>query len=123
MAAIAQPRVPDVVVLSGDVHRHVAGNLRLNPSDPQSAIIASEFVTSSISSSALSEFLHRWMKPSNPDLLYLRGDERGYALIDVTPEQMRCDFRGTAHPVRADSRFHTQASYVVERGVAGPQPA
>ena len=123
MTAIAQPRVPDVVVLSGDVHRHVAGNLRLNPNDPQSAIIASEFATSSISSSALSEFLHGWMKASNPDLLYLRGDERGYALIDVTPEQMRCDFKGTAHPVRADSRFHTQASYVVERGVAGPRQA
>jgi alkaline phosphatase D len=123
MAAIAQPRVPDVVVLSGDVHRHVAANLRLHPTDPQSPIIASEFAASSISSRGLSEFLNGWMKRSNPDLLHLRGDERGYALIDVSPEQMRCDFRATAHPVLADARFHTQASYVVERGVAGPRKA
>lgn len=123
MAAIAQPRVPDVVVLGGDVHRHVAANLRLKPRDPASPIIASEFVASSVSSRALSEFIHGWMKASNPDLLYLRGDERGYALLDVTPEQMRCDFMGTAHPVRADARFHRQASYVVERGVPGPKAA
>lgn len=121
MAAIAQPRVPDVVCLGGDVHRHVAANLRLHPTDLSSPIIASEFVTSSITTRGLSEFLTSHMKAANPDLLHLRSDERGYSLIDVTPEALRCDFRGTVHPMRADSRLHTQASYVVERGVAGPR--
>jgi len=123
MAAIAQPRVPDVVVLGGDVHRHVAANLRQHPRQGDSRIIASEFVTSSISSKGLSELMIAWMKRSNPDLLHLRGDERGYCLFDVTPRQLQCEFRGTLHPVRADSRFRTQATYVVERGVAGPQKA
>ncbi|HEX5373081.1 MAG TPA: alkaline phosphatase D family protein [Aquabacterium sp.] len=121
MAAIAQPRVPDVVCLGGDVHRHVAANLRQDPRDPASPIIASEFVTSSITSKGLSELLNSWLKGSNPDLLHVRSDERGYSLFDVTPELLRCDFRATAFPVRADARFHTQASYVVERGVAGPR--
>ncbi len=121
MAAIAQPRVPDVVCLGGDVHRHVAANLRLHPNDPSSAIVASEFVTSSITTAGLSEFLAGRIKANNPDVLHLRSDERGYTLIDVTPEALRCDFRSTPHPVRADSRFRTQASYVVERGVAGPR--
>lgn len=121
MAAIAQPRVPDVVCLGGDVHRHVAANLRLHPTDLESAIIASEFVTSSITTHGLSEFLTNRIKAANPDLLHVRSDERGYALLDVTPEALRCDFRATLHPVRADSRFRTQASYVVERGTAGPR--
>jgi alkaline phosphatase D len=121
MAAIAQPRVPDVVCLGGDVHRHVAANLRLHPTDPSSPIIASEFVTSSIATRGLSELLTGWLKSSNADLLHVRSDERGYALFDISPDLLRCDFRATSHPVRADAKLHTQASYVVERGVAGPR--
>ncbi|MDE2402829.1 MAG: alkaline phosphatase D family protein [Burkholderiales bacterium] len=119
MAAIAQPRVPDVVCLGGDVHRHVAANLRLNPADPTSPIIASEIVTSSITSRGLSELLTQWMKAANPDLLHARSDERGFVLLDISPSQLCCEFRATAHPVRADSRLHTQARYVIDRGVPG----
>ncbi|TBO31397.1 phosphodiesterase [Aquabacterium lacunae] len=121
MRAIAEPRVPDVVVLGGDVHRHVAANLRLRPGDVASPIVASEFVTSSISSQGLSELLTAWMKRSNPDMLHARSDERGYALIDVDPQRVLCEFRATPHPVRADSIFHAQARYEVRRGVPGPQ--
>ncbi|MBI5927592.1 MAG: alkaline phosphatase D family protein [Aquabacterium sp.] len=123
MSAIAQPRVPDVVCLSGDVHRHVAANLRLNPHDLSSPIVASEFVTSSVSSKGLSEFLSGLLKGGNPDLLHVRGDERGYALLDVTPQQLSCEFRSTPHPVRPDSRLRTQAKFVVDRGVPGPRKA
>lgn len=121
MEAIAQPRVPDVVCLGGDVHRHVAAALRLDPANPASAVVASEIVTSSVTSQGLSELLTSWMKRGNPDLLHLRSDERGYTLLDVTPQQVQVEFRGTAHPVRADSRLHTQARYVIERGTPGPR--
>lgn len=123
MAAIAQPRVPDVVCLGGDVHRHVAANLRLNPLDLNSPIVASELVTTSVSSRGLSEFLSGLVRKSNPDLLHLRGDERGYLLLDVSPQQVQCEFRATPHPVRPDARLRTQARYVVERGVPGPHKA
>ena len=119
MAAIAQPRVPDVVVLGGDVHRHVAANLRQHPGDPSSPVIASEIVGSSITSRGLSEVLNQWMRRSNPDILHSRSDERGYTLIDINKDRLRCDFRATAHPVKADARFHTQASFVIDRGVPG----
>jgi alkaline phosphatase D len=119
LAAIAQPRVPDVVVLGGDVHRHVAANLRQRPGDPSSPIIASEIVGSSITSRGLSEVLNQWMRRSNPDILHSRSDERGYALVDITAKRLRCDFRATAHPVKADASFHTQASFVIDRGVPG----
>ena len=121
MAAIAQPRVPDVVCIGGDVHRHVAANLRLNPRDLSSPIVASEFVTTSVSSKGLSEFLSGWLKSSNPDLLHVRSDERGYMVLDLTPRQMMCEFRATPHPVKVDARLRTQARFVVDRGVPGPR--
>ena len=117
--AIAQPRVQDVVFLGGDVHRHVAANLRLDPRDARSPIIASEVVTSSISSKGMSELINGWMKASNPDILHMRSDQRGHVLIEVTPQQVRCDFRGTPHPVRPQARFRTQARYFIERGTPG----
>ncbi|MEY4429949.1 MAG: hypothetical protein RLZZ182_2638 [Pseudomonadota bacterium] len=122
LRAIAEPRVPDVVVLGGDVHRHVAANLRLVPDDPRSPIVASEFVTSSVTSQGLSELLTAWMRRSNPDVRHARSDERGYALIDIDARRVQCEFRATAHPVRADSVFHTQARFEVRRGVPGVWP-
>lgn len=123
MAAIAQPRIPDVVCLGGDVHRHVAARLRADPRDPKSPVVASEIVTSSITSRGLGELLNGWLRASNPDLLHVRSDERGYVLLDVTPQRVNIEFRGTTHPVRPDSRMHTQATYVIDRGVPGPRPA
>ncbi|MFT3858425.1 MAG: alkaline phosphatase D family protein [Aquabacterium sp.] len=123
MEAIAQPRVQDVVFLSGDVHRHVAANLRMRPADAASPLIASEFAVGSVTSPGMSELLTGWMKSVQPDLLHARSEERGYALIEVTPGQLSCDFRATPHPVRPGARLHTQARYVVQRGVPGPRKA
>ena len=121
MAAIAQPRVPDVVLLGGDVHRHVAARLRMDPADPHSPVVASEIVASSISSKGLSEWIDALIRRFNPDNLHLRSDERGYALLDLTPAALTCTFRATAHPVAPQARLHTQAVYQIDRGAPGPR--
>lgn len=121
--AIAQPRVPNVVFLGGDVHRHVAANLRQDPGDVHSPVIASEVVTTSVTSKGLSELANSWMKACNPDILHMRSDQRGYVLVDVQPGRVLFDFRGTPHPVRPQARLRTQARYAVERGVPGLRKA
>jgi alkaline phosphatase D len=113
----------NVVNLGGDVHRHVAANLRLAPNDTASPVLASEFVTSSISSRGLPEMAMQAVRRSNPDLLHARSDERGYALIEATPALLHCEFRAAAFPVAEQARLHTQARYAVEAGRAGPQAA
>lgn len=121
MQAIAQPRVPDVVCLGGDVHRHVAAQLRLHPEDPNSPVIASEVVTTSVSSKGLSEVVTAWLKGGNPDMLHARADQRGHVVLDITPRHVDIEFRGTPHPVRPDSRLRTQARYRIDRGIPGPR--
>ena len=120
---IADAGVENVVALGGDVHRYVAANLRLRPNDPDSPVVASEFVGGSISSRGASQAAMARMRRDNPDVVHARGDERGYALMEVTPEAMQCEFRATAYPVAADARFHTQARFAVESGQAGVLPA
>jgi alkaline phosphatase D len=119
LRAIAEPGVRNVINLGGDVHRHVASQLRLRPNDPASPIVASEFVCSSISSRGLSEAATALMRHSNPDLVHARSDERGYAFIEITPEAASCDFRATPFPARAEASLGSQARCVVEAGHAG----
>ena len=119
LRAIAAPGVSDVLCLGGDVHRHVAAQLRLHGNDPRSPIIASEFVCTSVTSHGLSEAVTALVRSSNPDIVHARSDERGYALIEVTPQSARCDFRATPFPARSEARLTSQARFVVEQGKAG----
>lgn len=111
--------VPDVLVLGGDVHRHVAADLRLRPGERRSPVVATEFVASSISSVGLPESALAVLRRMHPDLAHLRGDERGYAFVELGENFALCDFRGTAHPVAAGARLHSQARFAVESGRAG----
>jgi alkaline phosphatase D len=118
----AMARAPggNVLSLGGDVHRHVAATLRLRPDDPRTAVVGSEFVCTSVSTRGLSDTVAALLRASNPDVLHLRGDERGYALVEVSPERARCSFLGTPHPAAPGAALRVQAVAEVEAGRAGP---
>ena len=121
LQTVVDAKLNNVVTLGGDVHCNVAANLRLEPNNPQSPIVASEFVTTSITSRGLGDKPAALIRDSNADLLHYRSDERGYSLITVTPKDVRCDFRTTKFPAGTEAGLKTQASYVVKNGRAGPQ--
>ena len=121
LKTVVDAKLQNVVTLGGDVHCNVAANLRLEPNNPQSPIVASEFVTTSITSRGLGDKPAAVIRDSNADLLHFRSDERGYSLITVTHNDVRCDFRTTKFPAGSEAGLKTQASYVVKRGKAGPQ--
>ncbi len=118
---IVSANLKNVVTLGGDVHMNVAANLRMAINDPQSPIVASEFVTTSITSRGMGDKALATIRESNADLLHARSDERGYTAITVTPEAVRCDFKTTAFPAGSETGFKTQASYVVHKDTPGPQ--
>jgi alkaline phosphatase D len=122
LQTVVDAKLNNVVTLGGDVHCNVVAPLRLEPNNPASPIIASEFVTTSITSRGLGDKPAALIRESNADLLHYRSDERGYSLITVTPQEVRCDFRTTKFPAGSEAGLKTQASYVVKNGKAGPQP-
>jgi alkaline phosphatase D len=123
LAGLAAAAHPGVVCLGGDVHRHVAAQLRRRPNDAGSPVIASEFVCSSLTSHGISEASMARIRASNPDIVHARSDERGYALLDITPQRVTCDFLGMRTPVAADARPALQARFIVEHGRPGVRPA
>jgi alkaline phosphatase D len=109
LATVAEAGLSNVVVLQ--------------PNDERSPVVASEIVTTSITSRGLGEKLLAQIRESNPDIVHARSDERGYTLLDVRPEGVSAEFRTTANPARADGVFKTQAQWAIRSGVAGVQKA
>lgn len=123
LGTVAQAGVSNVVLLGGDVHMNVAAQLRVQANDERSPVVASEIVTTSVTSRGLGEKLLAQIRESNPDILHARSDERGYTVLDVRPEGVAAEFRTTPNPAQADGVFRSQGQWVVRAGVPGLQKA
>ena len=123
LSGMSRMGLRDALVLGGDVHMHVAADLRLRPDDERSPVVASEIVTTSISSRGMGESMLAAIRDNNPDIRHARSDERGYTLLEVRPDGVSVTFRATPHPVLPDSVLRDQARFEVLAGRAGVQAA
>lgn len=119
LGGFARRGLRDVLCLGGDVHRHVAADLRVRPNDPGSPVVASEFVCSSVTTRGLSDSWMALIRSSNPDIAHARSDERGYVLLELGPRGAVADFRATPHPAAPEARLHSQARFMVQAGRPG----
>jgi alkaline phosphatase D len=119
MEMLAQTRLSNPVVLSGDIHAFLVSNLHHVPNDPESPRLGTEFVTTSISSQGSSQRGLDAARGNNPALLFGNSERRGYVLLDIQPDRLQADLVALNSVTdRAAGRF-VQASFVVEHGKAG----
>ena len=115
---MAQRRVPNPVVLTGDIHSNWANELRIDDGRPEADVVASEFVTTSISSGGNGvdqpEGLES-LKAANPCIQF-HNRQRGYIRCTVTPEQWTSDYVVVDDVTRPDGKIHSRAKFVVEAG-------
>ena len=119
LGTVAQAGVQNVLMLGGDVHMNVAAQLRVRPNDERSPVVASEIVTTSVTSRGMGDKLLAQIRDSNPDIAHARSDERGYTWLDVRSEGIVAEFRTTPNPARTDGVLKTQAQWAIRAGVAG----
>ncbi|HEX5786173.1 MAG TPA: alkaline phosphatase D family protein [Burkholderiaceae bacterium] len=119
LSAVAETGPRNVLTLGGDVHQHVAANLRVRPNDDSSPVVAAEFVTTSITSRGMSPGALERIRASNPDIAHARSDERGYVRVDVTPNAITGAFLSTPFPAQPGATLGVQATYRVRHGQAG----
>jgi alkaline phosphatase D len=112
-------RVSNPVVLSGDIHSFVAADLHLEPADPTTPCVASELVTTSITSQPPSEALLRKYSEYNPNVLLANGASRGYVRLDVSPARLQADFVALATVRQPQSSASVLASFAIESGRPG----
>jgi alkaline phosphatase D len=125
LAGMAERRVANPVVLTGDLHHAMAGTLHAVPGDPGSPAVATEFVATSISSGGDgSEQTPRLAAalPLNPHIAFLNS-RRGYCLHEATPGRMEVAFRAVSAVTRPGAPREDRGRLVVEAGRPGPQAA
>ncbi|WP_129665960.1 alkaline phosphatase D family protein [Phytoactinopolyspora endophytica] len=113
--------VSNPISLSGDLHRSVAGELKEDFDDPDSATIGSEYEISSISSgedgSDIDRFGENIMR-SNAHLKFYNS-QRGYVRFTATSDEWRADYRIVPYVREEDAPVSTRASLLTEDGRPG----
>ncbi|MHC1558618.1 alkaline phosphatase D family protein [Actinomycetospora sp. C-140] len=103
------------VIVTGDVHAHHACALHADPSDPASPVVATELVTTSISSGGdgrAREPGDAALLAENPHITVL-DRRRGYVRSTVTPTDWRADFQVVDRVSVRGAPAHTAATVVV----------
>jgi alkaline phosphatase D len=117
--------VANPVVLTGDIHRSVVCDLKLDFDDERSATVGTEFAGTSISSAGDGEPIDQlgrdWLA-ANPHMRF-HNSQRGYVSCRVTPRAWRSDYRVVPYVTRPDAPVETAGSFVVEAGRPGASPA
>ncbi len=113
--------VANPVVLTGDVHKHYASNITRDFDDPYSPAVATELVTTSVSSGGdgvdagkKAELLLR----ENPHIKFINS-QRGYVSTRIGRDQMRADFKVLPYVTAPGAPVSTRASFVMEAGRPG----
>ncbi|HET6424799.1 MAG TPA: alkaline phosphatase D family protein, partial [Planctomycetaceae bacterium] len=115
---LADRRVPNPVVLTGDIHSNWANELRVDDRQPETPVVAAEFVATSITSGgngqAQPPYLER-LQSANPGVKF-HNTERGYIRCTVTPERWTSDYVGVEDVTKPDGNIVTRASLTLEAG-------
>ncbi|WP_374441247.1 alkaline phosphatase [Stella sp.] len=123
LAAIAERRPSNPVVISGDVHAFWVADLKRDFADPSSPTIASEIVGTSITSQGPSEAAIRTGLAENPHIRYARGDKRGYVRMTLEKQAARADLLAVDDPFEPNSEVRPLAAFAIENGRPGAVPA
>ena len=112
---------PDnIVVLTGDFHSAAAGDVRTDPFDLDTPVVASEFMATSISSAFFdgAEALAALVLATNPQLKFFDA-RKGYTVCEMTPDALVAEYRAIADPADPDSPIETIATFDVAAGTPG----
>jgi alkaline phosphatase D len=119
---LAERRVANPVVLSGDIHAFVVSRLNREPADLDSPLVGSELVTTSITTQGVPQKTVDGWRNANPDILLLDSQHRGYLRLDVTQKRLQADLVALDSEKNPRSTARVLQSFVIEDGKPGPVP-
>ena len=113
------------VFLGGDVHAFYANDVRADVSRPDSKVVASEFVGTSITSMAYGYDVYRKVAEAdeNAHIRFYDDRRRGYGRAEITQDAWITEFRQIDSVWSADPKFATMRRFAVEPGRPGVQAA
>jgi alkaline phosphatase D len=119
---IVKHRPANPIVISGDVHTFYAADLKRDfhkPASPENPVIATEFCSTSVTSSSRPQARTDQYLAHNPHIKFGRSDRRGFVWMELTPAKTMVRFQALDDVKRANSGLTTLAHFVVEDGKPG----
>lgn len=115
IAGLVDSPVRNAVVLTGDVHSHWAAEVHERFDDPLSPVVATELVTTSISSGGDGSESRDDIAEVLAENLHIRyfNNRRGYVRTRITTDELRADFRVVPFVSQPGADVQTRASFVV----------
>ncbi len=125
MDFLAARRPSNPVVVTGDTHQTWVGNLKADFNKPDSPVVGTELVGTSITSGgdgvAKTRFSDEQLA-DNPHIVY-NNDLRGYFLCEINPKEMQSELRTVDHVTTMEGRVTSAARFRTEAGRPGIQIA
>lgn len=118
MRFIAERRVSNPVVLTGDIHSNWVNELRVDDRETDGEIIATEFVATSLSSGGNGTAEPRGLKQlmAANRCVKFHNAERGYIRCTVTPDSWKSDYMVVDDVTKPGGNTFERKSFVVEAG-------
>ncbi len=118
-------QIPNPIVLTGDIHLNWVNDLQLNFEDPNSPLVGTEFVGTSMTSAGnggnvIPEYERA---AAQNDFVKWYNSNRGYVSCELTPKLWTSYFRTVAYVDKPGAPMETKATYIVESGRPGAKRA
>ncbi|MBE7424419.1 MAG: alkaline phosphatase D family protein [Zoogloeaceae bacterium] len=123
LQAIAERKPANPVVIGGDVHFNCVADLKPDFDDPKSPVVAAEFCGTSITSQSQPQARLDALRAESPHIRLIDGRRRGYVTLELAERRCLAKLRTLDSEKAADSPIATLATFVVEDGRPGAQPA
>jgi alkaline phosphatase D len=122
---VVQSKVKNPVFLGGDVHSYWACDVKANFGRPDSPVIASEFVGTSVTSKSYGYDTYRRMIDTgdNGHVRFYDDRRRGYGRLDIRRDRCDVEFRAVDSTWTQTPQFSTLQAFTVAAGKPGVQLA
>ena len=119
LASIERHRVKNPVFWGGDIHSFWVTDLHADGDRPDSPVVATEFVGTSVTSDGPPYDAFTQILPLNPHVKFFDSRQRGYVSVALEARKMLTNFRVITDPRDPAATVSTLKSFVVEPGRAG----
>jgi alkaline phosphatase D len=121
LEAVRDSGVANPVILGGDIHAFIAADQRFETNDGNSPIIASELVTTSISSGPPPQKVIDAYKSNTLNVHFADGSRRGYLWLQLSEQRLEARMIGFDSVRESPATARTLASLSIEAGRRGLQ--
>jgi alkaline phosphatase D len=123
LQVIAEKRIANPLVISGDVHLSAVADLKIDFDDARAAVVATEFVGTSITSQGPSQKRVETVLAENPHIRYANSTRRGYSVMELSARRCITHLRTLDDVRNPQSGIKSLVRFAVEDGKPGAQRA